>query len=69
MSVDKPYEYDSMSIEKLADLRAWQLERLEVVSKALRARVREEYSHGDNIKHLAQKLGVTRQTIYTWISE
>jgi hypothetical protein len=59
--------YDSMSLQQLADLRAWQLERLELVSQALRARVRAEYTPGDNIKHLAKKLGVTRATIYSWI--
>ena len=61
--------YEEMSIGQLADLRAWQLERLERVSQALRARVRAEYKEGDNIKALAKKLGVTRATIYAWLSE
>lgn len=59
--------YDDLNLDQLADLRAWQLERLEMVSQALRARVRAEYTEGDNIKHLAKKLGVTRATIYSWI--
>ena len=67
--MEKSYDYDAMSMEQLADLRAWQLERLERVSQALRARVRERYQKGDNIKHLAAKLGVTRPTVYAWISE
>jgi transposase-like protein len=61
--------YDDMSVEQLGDLRAWQMERLERVSQALRGRVREEYQQGDNIKALAKKLGVTRATVYAWIAE
>jgi transposase-like protein len=61
--------YDELPIEQLADLRVWQLERLERVSQALRARVRAEHTRGDNIRHLAKKLGVTRPTIYAWLAE
>ena len=61
--------YDDLTIEQLGDLRAWQLERLERVSQALRARVRAEHTEGDNIKALAKKLGVTRATVYAWLSE
>jgi len=63
------YEYDNLSIEKLADIRVWQLERLERVTQALRARVRAEHTQGDNIKRLAKKLGVTRATVYAWLAE
>jgi transposase-like protein len=69
MNMENSYEYDAMSIEQLSDLRAWQLERLERVSQALRARVRDEYQPGDNIKRLAKKIGVTRATVYAWLSE
>jgi transposase-like protein len=62
-------DYDQMNIQQLADLRAWQLERLERVSQALRARVRAEYTPGQNVKALAKKLGVTRATVYAWFSE
>ena len=62
-------DYDRMKIEQLADLRAWQLERLERVSQALRARVRAEYTPGQNVKALAKKLGVTRATVYAWLAE
>jgi transposase-like protein len=61
--------YDEMGLEQLADLRAWQLERLERVSQALRARVRAEHTPGQNVKALAKKLGVTRATVYAWLSE
>jgi len=63
------YEYDNLSIEKLADIRVWQLERLDRVTQALRARVRAEHTPGDNIKRLAKKLGVTRATVYAWLAE
>jgi hypothetical protein len=69
VSMENSYEYDNMSIGQLADLRAWQLERLERVSQALRARVRAEHTEGDNIKQLAKKLGVTRATVYAWLAE
>jgi len=59
--------YEDMNLEQLADLRAWQLERLEMVSQALRDRVRTEYAPGDNIKRLAKKIGVTRATVYSWV--
>jgi len=61
--------YDDLTLEQLGDLRAWQMERLERVSQALRARVRAEYTKGDNIQKLAKKLGVMRSTIYAWLSE
>jgi transposase-like protein len=67
--MENSYDYDDMSLGQLGDLRAWQLERLERVSQALRARVRAEHQQGDNIKQLAKKLGVTRATIYAWLSE
>jgi transposase len=69
VSMENSYDYDDMSLGQLGDLRAWQLERLERVSQALRARVRAEHQQGDNIKQLAKKLGVTRATIYAWLSE
>ncbi len=61
--------YEEMTIEQLADVRAWQLERLERVSQAIRARVRAEHTEGDNITATAKKLGVTRATVYAWLSE
>jgi transposase-like protein len=69
VSMENRYDYEEMSMSQLADLRAWQLERLERVSQALRARVRAEHTEGDNIKQLAKKLGVTRATVYAWLAE
>jgi transposase-like protein len=67
--MDDYKNYDEMALQQLADLRAWQLERLERVSQALKARVRAEYTPGDNIKALAKKLGVMRSTVYAWLAE
>jgi hypothetical protein len=67
--MENRYDYEEMSLTQLADLRAWQMERLERVSQALRARVRAEHKHGDNIQQLAKKLGVMRSTIYAWLAE
>jgi len=67
LDMENSYDYQSMDTRKLADLRAWQLDRLEDVSNALKGRVRAEYSPGDNINHLAEKIGVTRATVYAWV--
>ncbi len=67
--MDYSGNYDELSVEQLADLRVWQLQRLERVTQALRARLRAEHTQGDNIRHLAKKLGVTRATIYSWLAE
>jgi transposase-like protein len=63
------YDLQDMTLSQLADLREWQLERLEKVTHNLRERVREEYEEGANIKALAKKAGVTRRTIYSWLGE
>lgn len=61
------YDLESMTLEQLADLREWQLERLEKVTAELRARVKQAYEEGMNIKTIAKKAGVTRRTIYSWL--
>jgi hypothetical protein len=63
------YDLEDMSLPQLADLREWQLQRLEKVTYRLRERVREDYEAGTNIKQLAKKAGVTRRTIYAWLGE
>jgi hypothetical protein len=63
------YDLDSMSLQQLADLREWQLERLEKVTTALRGRVQTEHEDTANIKALAKKAGVTRRTIYAWLGQ
>jgi transposase-like protein len=63
------YELESLNLSQLADLREWQLERLEKVTGELRRRVQTEYEAGANIKALAKKAGVTRRTIYSWLGQ
>jgi hypothetical protein len=52
------YDLEDMTLQQLADLREWQLERLEKVTHSLRQKVREEYQAGTNIKTLASVVPV-----------
>jgi hypothetical protein len=67
MSMMSSYDLENLSLQQVADLRKWQLERLEKVTIELRSRVQAEYAEGTNIKALAKKAGVTRRTIYAWL--
>jgi len=59
--------YHEMSVEQLGGIRDFALLKLEAVSEALRARVRDEYESGVEISKLAKKAGVSRQTIAAWV--
>lgn len=63
------HQYQSMSVEQLASIRDYGLEKVHQVTEALRARVREDYAAGVSVKKLARQCGVTRATIYSWISD
>jgi len=63
------YNIQEMSTKQLADLRAWQTERLEAVTSELRSRVEAEYQNNKNIMSIAKKAGVTRRTVYAWVKE
>lgn len=54
-------------LEMVADMRDWELSRLQVVTDVLRDKVREGYASGLGISELAKKAGVTRRTIQQWI--
>tara|TARA_S200002703_G_scaffold146216_1_gene141099 strand:+ start:825 stop:1034 length:210 start_codon:yes stop_codon:yes gene_type:complete len=69
MDMEPRYDYSEMSLESLADTRAWQIARLEQVQDALKEKVRIQYQAGDSIMHLSKKAGVTRPTLYAWLSE
>jgi hypothetical protein len=69
MMIPGNYDLKEQSLEQLADLRAFQLERVEKVTAELRSRVREQYRQGTKINTLAKKAGVTRRTVYAWLSE
>jgi transposase-like protein len=64
-----PYDLEELNLSQLADLREWQLERLEKVTTALKRRVQAEYAEGANVKALAKKAGVTRRTVYAWLQQ
>jgi len=49
------YDLESMSLQQLADLREWQLERLEKVTTALTGRVQTEYEDTANITRSLKK--------------
>lgn len=57
------------SLEQLADLRDWQLTRVEIVTAVLRDRVKQEAADGHAITELCKKAGVTRKTIYHWLEQ
>ena len=63
------YDLEALKLDQLADMREWQLERLEKVTRELRKRVQTEYAEGANIKALAKKAGVTRRTVYAWLEQ
>ena len=55
------------SLDMVADMRDWELSRLQIVTEVLRDKVREEYASGTGVTDLAKKAGVTRRTIHQWI--
>ena len=55
------------SLDMVADMRDWELSRLQIVTDVLRDKVREEYANGTGVTDLAKKAGVTRRTIHQWI--
>lgn len=62
-------DYENMTTEHLASIREYALNRVQLVTDALKKSVREEHKNGTNIKKIARKSGVTRATIYAWLSE
>jgi transposase-like protein len=63
------YDLETMSLERLVDLRAWQKVRTDLVTAELKRRVITEHAEHNNIKKLAKKTGVTRHTIYSWLRQ
>jgi len=55
------------SLDMVADMRDWELSRLQIVTDVLRDKVREEHAKGIGVTDLAKKAGVTRRTIHQWI--
>lgn len=63
------HAYDSMTIEQLSEVREQGLKRVDTITKVMRDQVREEHAQGTPILKLAKRAGVTRPTIYAWLSE
>ena len=63
---EKP-DYTDMPLEGLGDIRDFALIKLEQVSEALKARVRQEHDNGVEVSVLAKKAGVSRNTIHQWL--
>ena len=57
------------SLQQLADLRDWQLTRVEIVTEVLRERVKEPAKEGTPLSLLCRQAGVTRKTIYHWLEQ
>lgn len=55
------------SLDMVADMRDWELSRLQIITDVLRDKVREGYANGMGVTELAKKAGVTRRTIHQWI--
>lgn len=56
------------TIETIAQRRQWQLEKLESNTELLAQYVRDEHEAGANVLSLAKRAGVSRPTIYRWVS-
>jgi len=63
------HAYDNMTVEQLAVIRDYGLERVHVVTEVLKKQVKAAHDNGVNIKKLSRQAGVTRPTIYKWLSE
>ena len=59
--------YDTMSVEQLATIREYGLERVQQVTDALKERVRTDYAEGVSVKRLARLANVSRGTIAAWV--
>lgn len=62
-------ELNALPVDQLADMRAWQLKRLEVVTDAMKKAVRNLAAEGTSISAIAKRSGVTRPTLYKWLAE
>jgi len=70
--VDMAFEhhnYDDMSVEHLASIRDYGIERVNTVTEVLKTQVRKAHDDGEEIKRLAIKANVTRPTIYSWLAK
>jgi len=58
---------DEYTLDMIADMRDWELSRLQIVTDVLRNKVQHEHANGVGVTELAKKAGVTRRTIRQWV--
>lgn len=63
------HNYDDMSVEQLATIRTYGIERVNTVTGVLKKQIKKAHEEGVDIKRLARNANVTRPTIYSWLSE
>ena len=63
-NIDKGQE----TLEIAAEKRRWLLEQLDKRTYSLIEHVKEEAARGESINRLAKRAGVSRVTIYSWLS-
>jgi len=56
------------TLEIAAEKRRWLLEQLDKRTYSLIEHVKEEAARGESINRLARRAGVSRVTIYSWLS-
>lgn len=63
------HSYDLMSLDQLAHIRNDGMKRVDQVTEVIKQKVIEERDNGTPITKIAKTAGVTRPTVYSWISE
>jgi DNA invertase Pin-like site-specific DNA recombinase len=62
-------DYEYMALDQLAVIRDDVLNRLQLVTEAMRLRVLAEHQNGVPVNKIARKAGVTRNTVYAWLKQ
>ena len=63
------HSYDQMPLDQLAHIRSDGMERVDQITEVIKQKVIEERDNGTPITKIAAIAGVTRPTVYSWISE
>ena len=61
--------YDDMTLDQLATIREYGLERVHKVTEAMKTRAKEDQLQGTNIRRLVRLARVTPRTMYRWLEE
>ena len=63
------HSYDQMPLDQLADIRNEGMKRIDQLTEVIKQKVIEERDSGTPITKIAKTAGITRPTVYSWISE